>query len=295
MKFGMIHINISITSIALPLYTIAFIGFIENINSESKIRIEFFEKHNININFVKVILLSILSIVLLFEVPSISSAFILAVVYLIISTIKLLQVKKKKQIAILWGLPIALMILFVAIYLVSPTGMFRLDRIIVSFKPEIAPNGDGWQGMEQKAIINSANLFGKVNYDGASIEMFNSESYNFVFIAVLANYGWVLSITMVIMILAFNIKFIIDSRKVKDRYGKLLIIGIGCLFILRSTFCILMNLNLGIKANFGIPFISYETTSLIMEIMSIAIVFSIYRRKDIMFNISKEGTIVKTD
>ena len=56
----------------LLLYIIAFIGFIENINSENKIKIEYFEKHNININLVKIVILSILSLILLFLLQSIS-------------------------------------------------------------------------------------------------------------------------------------------------------------------------------------------------------------------------------
>ncbi len=288
----MLYINKSISTIALPLYTIAFIGFIENINSKSNISIEFFEKHNININFIKIILSSILSIILLLEVPSIPSAFILVLVYLVVSTVKLLQVNKNKQIALLWGIPIALTVLFVAICIVSPVGSFRLNRIIVSFKPEIDPFGAGWQGMEQKSIINSSNLFGKSNYNGDSIKMFNTATYNYAFIAILANYGWVLGIAMISIVVAFNVKLIIDSRKIKDAYGRLLMVGIACLFIFRSTFCLLMNLNLGIKANFDIPFISYDSVNLIMDMMSLAIAFSIFRRKDIMFITSREGNIV---
>ena len=42
-----------------------------------------------------------------------------------------------------------------------------------------------------------------------------------------------------------------------------------------------MNLGFGIIASFNLPLISYGLTSLIMNIMSLALVLSVYRRKDI--------------
>lgn len=278
----MIDIHGIVNVIALPLYIIAFIGFIENINEESKVKIEYFEKHNINTNLVKIIVLSILSVILVFEIRKIASTVILALVYLIITSVKLIQVKKKKQIAMLWGISIILAILLTVLYVGSPLGIFRLNRITTSFAPEVDPDGAGWQGMQQRAIINSANPFGKADYKADIINFFNSATYHFAFIAVLANYGWVMAITMIIMVFAFNIKLIFDARKIKDKYGKLLMIGIASLFIFRSTFCILMNFNLGIKADFDIPFISYGEINLIMDIMSLALIFSIYRKKDII-------------
>lgn len=240
-------------------------------------------------NLIKIIVLSLLSLILLLENPSISSACILALAYLIIATIKLIQVRKKKTIILLWGIPIIFVALFIIFYIGIPSGIrVNTNRIIASYNPEVDPNGLGWQGMEQKAIMDSSNLFGETDYNGTSLEMFNRDAYNFTFIVVLANYGWVLSIVMVMIILAFNIKLIIDSGKIKDTYGKFLMIGIACLFILRNTFCLLMNLNLGIKANFDIPFISYEKIGFIVDSICLAIVFSIYRKKDIISSFGKE-------
>ena len=50
------------------------------------------------------------------------------------------------------------------------------------------------------------------------------------------------------------------------------------MFILQSLFNVAMNLGFGIIASFNLPLIS---TSLIMDMMSLALVLSVYRRKDI--------------
>ena len=81
-----------------------------------------------------------------------------------------------------------------------------------------------------------------------------------------------------------NVKLIINAVKIKDTYGKLIIVGIASLFILQTAFNILMNINLGGKADFNIPLISYGNVSLVINMMTLALVLSIYRRKDIMLS-----------
>lgn len=68
----------------------------------------------------------------------------------------------------------------------------------------------------------------------------------------------------------------------------MLIIGISCLFIFQSVFNVLMNLNLWFEAGFELPFVSYGGTGLIMNMICLALVLSIYRRKDILISSSNE-------
>lgn len=282
-------IIISYTTISLTLYIIAFVGLIQNINKNDKIKLVLQNKE-INIKMTKIVITSsIFSIILLLSVKSITSAAILTIVYLIISTIKLLEFKENriKNIAILWGSAVLLGILTITLLIIG--GEYRVNRIISSFIPETDPYGAGYQGMIQKEVINCANLLGKTDNVSLEIkEFFNNETSNFPFIAILLNYGVLIGILMIIIVLLFNIKIIYDAIKIKDKYGKLLIIGIGVLFILRSIFCILMNLNLGIKSNFDIPFISYGIMNLIIDMISLSLIFSIYRRKDITILVSNE-------
>lgn len=79
--------------------------------------------------------------------------------------------------------------------------------------------------------------------------------------------------------------------KIKDNYGKLLVIGISSMFILQSIFNILINLNLWIDFSLNLPFVSYGGVNLIVNIVSLALVLSIYRKKDLIHinnNMNKE-------
>lgn len=110
---------------------------------------------------------------------------------------------------------------------------------------------------------------------------FFDEGDNYAFVSILAHYGWVISLAMVIAVILFSFRLILNAIKIKDEYGKLLIIGISSMFILESIFNILMNLNLWIEADFNIPFISYGGLNMIVNLISLGLVLSVYRRKDI--------------
>ena len=272
-------ITISPAVIAMPLYIMAFVGFLQNIDKESIVQIK--NISNKTFNIVKTIVLSLISLIMFITIPSITSAFIVGMVYLIIATAKILQLQENKAryLISLWGVILILGAFVVTSYVgVQP---YNWKRLTISFRPEEDPSGSGWVGVNQKQIIQSANLFGEANDTSDALNIFD-EGTHFAFISILAHYGWVISIGMVVAIILLCIKLMINSITIKDVYGKLLTIGISSLFILQSVFNLLMNLNMGIKASFNIPLISYSCAGLVINMMCLALIFCIYRRKDIL-------------
>lgn len=288
---GIPHIYISTTlssispyTIAVPLYIISFVGFINNLKQENKIKI--LQKYHINIKLVKVIVLSLISLYLLFLIPSVTSVFILGLTYLIIGTVKIIKSKenKTKNILMLWGIPLIIGLILV-LYLLGGVP-YIADRFEVTFNPESDASGMGWLGVNRKIIINSAQLYGEADDMSTAIDLFD-EGTIFAFISILAHYGWIVAILVTVSILLLSIKLIINAIKIKENYGKSLIIGISSMFILQSIFNILMNLNLWMESNYNLPFVSYGGVNLIINLMCLSLILSVYRKKDLIFE-SKE-------
>lgn len=279
LHFGRMKCSPSV--IAMPLYIISFVGFIVDLNKKNSLEIKFL--NNININLIKIIILSVLSIFAFSFIPAMTSGFILGLIYLIIATIKILENKenKVKNLFELWGIVFVIgMLLLICNGGVAP---FRINRFMTAFNPERDPSGGGWLGVNRKNIIETAKGLGEAENISNAIDLFD-EGTNYAFISILAHYGWIASIGIVIAVLGLSIKLIVNAVKMKDNYGKLLIVGISSMFILQSTFNILMNLNLWIEADFNIPFVSYGGANLIINLMSLAIVLSVYKRKNLVFS-----------
>ncbi len=285
----------SVTStIAIILYIIAFVGFIENMKKDSKIKIEYFNRH-INISMIKIVaLLAIISLIMLLQYSR-SLMWILLFTYYAIVTSKVIQTKQKKYIRKLLNITAISIIIATSICLVNLARSGEIygvsNKIAIRFNPEIDPE-KAWAAMLQRDVMKSAKILGKTdNLDIKTVLLYNAEREIFPLMAILINYGWIISILMIIAVFLFSIKLIIDTTKIRDTYGKLLIIGIASLFIFRSIVCIIVNLNAGLLSiDAGIPFISYgRWDNLVIDILSLAVIFSVYRRKNIIIDYNKKA------
>ena len=277
------NIYIPINRVVMPLFLISFIGFIQNVGKHKvEFRVLDLETIQIDKSLIKIIILSVFSLLLLASIPSLTSAFILGIAYMIIATVKIIKDSHKKvtNLLKLYGVIFALGIICIISLTTAP---YRLERIVTTFHPETDPEGAGWVGINRKLVIESASMFGEAEDMSNAIELFD-EGAEYAFTSILAHYGWIVAILLIVTIILISVKLIINSIKVKDDYGKMIIIGISCLFIFQSVFNVLMNLNLWFESGFELPFVSYGGTGLIMNMACLALVLSIYRRKDILIS-----------
>ena len=239
----------------------------------------------INKDLIKILTFSIFSLMLLMEIPSIASVIILGISYLVITTLYVIKTNKnsKKILMKIYGTLAIFMILFISVIGVNS---FRINRIVASFKPELDPNGSGYIGMLQKEVMQNAKMIGESDTEIMSRQddIISTES-NFTFIYLIGKTGILISSILVITIILTSIKLLINSRFIKDFYGKYIIIGLSILYILQSIMSILMNINLGVQLNIDLPFVSTGGVYFIINAVSIALILSIYRRKDINMNI----------
>lgn len=275
--------NFSIRSntIAVPLYILAFIGFLENINEENKLTKLFKEKNiKINANVLKLVVLSLISLLMLSLIPSSSSVIVLAITYLILATKKVVSESenKRKHLLMLWGIPIIVGTVVILFEVLS--NPYVLDKFISVYNPEEYKETEGWRALNRKEIIESAQKFGEAGNMSDAIYLFDGFGNNEI-ISILAHFGWIPTVTLIIAVLAFSIKLVINSFKIKEKYGSLIILGIGCMFILQSIFNVLMNFNLLFDASFNLPFVTYGCGELIVNMMCLALIFAVYRKKDV--------------
>ena len=276
------EITISPSTIALPLYLISFIGFIFNYNKTNNFKMTILNKEiEINKDMVKIIICSVASLMLMEYISSITNAIILGIIYLIISTAKIIQNKKNriKNLIILYVIPVFMGLLLILMLVKSP---YRFERIISSFNPEVDPESSGYVGMLLKEILENAKIIGEAD----TMPISNSQSIinvesNYTFIYLLGKTGILVAGLLVCTIILASVKLIINAKNIKEQYGKFLIIGLSSLYILQSFATILMNVNMGVQTNVNLPFVTYGGIYFIVSILSMAIIFSVYRRKDI--------------
>ena len=282
---GMSYINlwgisVNICTISIPMFIIAFVGYIVDYDKNNVKKIKILEKElSIKKDLVKIIVTCISAVMLIVVIPSLVNAIVLSFIYLVLFIAKIIQDRKNalKKCIILFG-TITICVAFFLVLIPE----YRLERIIFSYKPELDPQGFGYTGMLQKEIMENAKLFGEAETDELlKAESIISKESQFTFIYLIGKIGMALSSLLVLIIILTSIKLILNAKHIKEQYGKFLIIGISSLYIFQSIVSILMNLNLAPLANVNLPFVTYGGVFFIVNIVTMAIVLSIYRRKNI--------------
>lgn len=270
-------------TVTLPLYLIAFIGWITNYKKDNVIRFQIENrKFEINKDIIKITILNMISLILMILEPSVSNAIVLCISYLIIASFKIIKESKQKvKSFIKLGMPFLLLgLVFTFFVIYNP---YRIERIMSSFNPELDPMGSGYVGMLQKEILKEAKWVGEADTDVIkSDEFVVTKDSNFTFIYLVGKSGIVVSGILVLTIVLLSGKLILNARNIKDMYGKFLIVGMGSLYIVQSVISVLMNVNLAVKTSINLPLVSYGAVYFIVNMFCIGLVFSVYKRKDVI-------------
>ena len=265
-----LHTSFSPCIIAIPMFIISISNFYSKYNKKNiKIINIFNSKINLNLDFIKILLSNIFSI--LVTLPFVEYTIILSVIYLVLATINIcrISVNKVKLICIMYGV---LLFIILSILLLETTGKifintsFMSDRNFIEIKNE---------------ILENANYFGELKYN-LSIEnqLLISNDSNYTFLYLISKIGKVPTQILILLIYITNIILLSATRKVKNIYGKNVIIGLNLLLMLQLIFNI-VNLIFNFKFDVNIPLVSYGAIYFISNIITFSYILSIYRRKNI--------------
>jgi cell division protein FtsW (lipid II flippase) len=259
LKLGPVTIE---SLMALPFFYLAWASFF---NSE-KLRIWQF------------LLLFLCPILLFFAVASIPTVYL----YFVMVFVMLWWSKFSKKVKwIITGSTISLLLIvgFVAWQFVKP---YQMVRLLALLDPEKYADGAGFMILKIQELMASAGLFGW--FGQPTPKNFIPEAHtNFVFVSFTYYYGWLFGALLIVILLLFAGRMIAIHPKIKDSYGKLLLIGGMALYGIQLVSNIGMTLGLFPMTSMSLPFISYGLMPTLLNAIIIGAVLSVYRRKDMVW------------
>lgn len=239
-------------------------------------------------NLLKLVLSSILPMVIIAMEPSEVFSLILGAGFAIMVTFGVMshnfKGNRKKTLSILYGGLFGLIALFL-LYLAAVVP-YTLRRLTVFLHPWDYAQGEGYTNVIIQKIQGSAKFI------GTSSEMFSGNTRklvlpcaetDFAFTFVIGKLGWLIAIALIGLLSAVIVRLFIASGKVRNEYGKLLCVGICCVFSFQVMVNILMNLNLFPLSGISLPFVSYGGQSCLFNMSLMGMLLGIYRHKDISF------------
>ncbi|ADL53191.1 FtsW/RodA/SpoVE family cell cycle protein [Clostridium cellulovorans] len=161
---------------------------------------------------------------------------------------------------------------------------YRLTRLAAFLNPSEYPYGAGWFYIRLNSVRNSSGLFG--HRTGFKDGMLPEYYSNFILTYIIYSFGWIVGIVLIATVLAFIVRIGFISMKTKDNYGKLLVSGFCSLFFVQFFINILMNLSLFPALSISLPFINLRTDGLIINIMSVALITSVYKWRNSPYKVA---------
>lgn len=159
---------------------------------------------------------------------------------------------------------------------------YQLDRLLVFLKPDVRPEGIGYNLFQSKLAIGSGKIFGKGLFLGTqtNLNYVPEHHTDFIFSVIGEELGFAGAFVVLILLGLIVWRCFYVSRHASDNFGSLLAGGIG--FIILSQMTINIGMTIGLMPIIGIPlpFLSYGGSNLLAIFMGIALVENVYMRRE---------------
>lgn len=182
-----------------------------------------------------------------------------------------------------WYIAIGITIVVVAVpllyFFVLPE--HAKTRIDVFLNPDLDPRGAGYNLTQSKLAIGAGELFGMGYLKGNQTQLgfLYPKSTDFIFSVIGEELGFLVAAAIIILYVILITKAITISKTAKDDLGSLIAIGIAGIFIFHMTENIGMTVGLLPITGVPLPFVSYGGSSLLSNLIMIALLMNISGRR----------------
>lgn len=160
---------------------------------------------------------------------------------------------------------------FVLLVIAEP---YRMDRVVVLWDPFSYAANRGYQTVQSLIAVGSGGFFGQSIGEGMSKFLYLPEQYtDFAYAVFSQEFGFIGSVFVLILYLIFLLAGFAAARKLKETYAALLVYGLTMLISVQGIVNIAMVIGCFPVTGIPLPFISYGGSSLLMNIISVALIY----------------------
>lgn len=162
-------------------------------------------------------------------------------------------------------------LLFAMLVIVEP---YRIDRVVVLWDPFSYAENLGYQTVQSLIAVGSGGFFGQSIGEGMSKFLYLPEQYtDFAYAVFSQEFGFIGSAFVLLLYLVFLLAGFSAARKLKETYAALLVYGLTMLISIQGLVNIAMVIGCFPVTGIPLPFISYGGSSLLMNIISVALIY----------------------
>lgn len=168
---------------------------------------------------------------------------------------------------------------------------YQKERLMNLVKPDIDPQGSGYNVIQSMVAVGSGGIFGKGIGHGTQSQLnFLPEKHNdFIFAAIMEELGLAggLLVIALFLVLFFRIRSV--AREAPDNFGYLLVSGIMLMFFVQVAVNIGMNIGIVPVTGISLPLLSYGGSFLVSVFAALGIVLNVRMSRGDLANFAAPG------
>lgn len=231
-------------------------------------------------------IIKFVSILMLFLVPFILIAlqpdFGTAIAFVVITFFMLFSSGIKYRYIFSIITVVCLLAPIVYMFILTP---IQQNRILVFLDPTLDPLGSGYNAIQSKIAVGSGMIFGSGLLKGTQTQFgyLPIKSSDFIFSVLSEEMGFIMSTIIIILFIVLILRLIKISSNTNDLFARYIVIGITGMLFFHFVQNIGMTIGLLPITGVPLPFVSYGGSSLMTNLIAIAIVLNISARKNKSF------------
>jgi cell division protein FtsW len=172
-------------------------------------------------------------------------------------------------------LAVGLAVLVALAVMIEP---YRMQRLTGFIDPGADPTGSGFQVIQAKIAIGSGGIFGTGLGEGIQKAFYLPEAHTDMIAAVIGEeLGFVGIAALVGLYGLFGYAGLQIARRARDRYGKLLAIGLTSLVCVQALINLCAVLGLAPLTGVPLPFVSYGNSSMLVLLAAVGLLLNVAR------------------
>lgn len=171
---------------------------------------------------------------------------------------------------------------------------YRLGRIAGWLNPELYSSSDAYQQTMSKMTIGSGGLYGNGMFRSGAISQLNyvpADWTDFIYATIGETWGFVGCVAVLIGYILILLRMLYLAWFTRDKYGRLVIIGVMGMLLFHVLENIAMTLGLMPITGIPLPFLSYGGSNMMTNMGGIGLVLNVTRNRSLSSSVSTPQTL----
>lgn len=165
-------------------------------------------------------------------------------------------------------------------FLLPRLAEYQQDRITTFFNPSLDPLGRGYNVIQATIAIGSGGIFGR-GLDGGTQSLLNflpAKHTDFIFAVIAEKLGFLGALTVIVALCLLVVRCYFIAWSSDSRFGRLLAVGIGTLFLTQAVINIGMNIGVAPVTGLPLPFVSFGGTHIGISFVMIGLLLAVQQK-----------------